>query len=54
MTAAEIADRLGTDDITAARIKKLEALCARMKVELDAVIALLPPDVQAHIQELRS
>jgi hypothetical protein len=44
MTAAEIATRLTVagKSITPQRVRKLKALCARSKVDLGAVLAVLP------------
>ncbi len=53
MTAQEIADRVRTQEITLTRVKKLEQLVARSKVELSAVLALLPAEVQAQIKALK-
>ncbi len=52
MTAQEIADRALTQPLTAERLKKLEGLAARAKVDLAAVLVLLPADVQAQIAGL--
>jgi hypothetical protein len=52
MTAQEIADRVLLDDgreLTPVRVAKLRALCARSKVELADVLALLPESERAKV-----
>lgn len=51
MTADEIAARLVSQPITPSRVQKLVQLCARMRVDLDQVIAKLPEAQQAEVKQ---
>ncbi len=56
MTAQQIADRVLLDDgrtLTPERVAKLKSLCQRMRVDLAAVVALLPAEMQQQIAEAR-
>ena len=51
MTVDEIVARLRTQPLTPLRAQKLVALCQRMRVDLDAVLAQLTPEEQAVVKE---
>lgn len=52
MTVDEIVERFLTQPITRPRVEKLVQLCKRMRVDLDAVLAKLPPEDLEQVRAL--